>query len=235
MRAMYGNGVKLHSKFLWIDAAARTEEQGAAFIGGKDVFILPLTGSGSNVVKPRGTAQLTTAQRHVPSSEPRTSGKPSAVPLWLHFRCGRQKVHPLNLWSVFETTYPFQTLLLGSFPRWIQATNLTDLGNIQSGVSSQTSSVFFFPFHCSSFSCSVWTATLNQNSVHVCPCLLAFYLYFKVSWELFWIFFKHTWTFYTFTQLYPSHPKTWYLQRCDRCIVTNTIHSIWSIKFTCHT
>lgn len=104
---MNHQGVKFQSKCLWMNAAARAEEQGAAFIGGGDVFILPLTGSGSNVVKPRGTAQLTTAQRHVPSSEPRTSGKPSAVPHWLHFRCGRQQVHPLNLSSVSEAPYPF--------------------------------------------------------------------------------------------------------------------------------
>lgn len=36
---------------------------------------------------------------------PRTSGKPSVAPNWLHFRCGRQKVHSLNLWSVFETNF----------------------------------------------------------------------------------------------------------------------------------
>lgn len=212
--------------------------------GGKDVFILPLTGSGSNVVKPRGTAQLTTAQRHVPSSEPRTSGKPSAVPQWLHFRCGRQKVRPLNLWSVFETTYPFQTLLLGSFPRWIQATNLTDLGNIQSGVSSQTSSVFFCFFSFSLFEFLMFSMDSNTKSEQrACMSLLAGFLsilqgvlriIFKFFLNIHGHFTYISLVFVTFTHPYPSHPKTWYLQRCERCIVTNTIHLIWSIKFTCH-
>lgn len=84
---------------------------GAAIIRRGDVSILPLTGSGSHVAEPRGTAT---------HAEFWTSGKPSVGSHQLHFRRGRQEDHPLNLWSVFERRYPLRTLLLGSFPRGMQ-------------------------------------------------------------------------------------------------------------------
>lgn len=88
---------------------------------------------------PAATQWRPVARRHVLSSEPRTSGKPSAGSHWLRFRCGRQELRPLNLWSDFET-YPFQNLLLGSLPIWIQARNRR---NVQSSLWGQTGGISF--------------------------------------------------------------------------------------------
>lgn len=212
--------VKLQSKFLLVLLQRNRERPSSGrwgLRGGwRDVSILPLTGSGSDVVRPRGTA-TTRAEIWTPAPV----GSPQLLPTGSILDVvDRRFIH----WSVFETTNPFQTLLLGYFPRWIQATNLTDLGNIQSGVSGQTSRLFFWSF----FKCSMWTATVT------------FYLNFKVSHDFFqhfkWKCLIHIPGFFVFitsAHTYECHPQMLYLHWWERCIITNEMHLIWSISFTC--